>query len=260
MENTQKKGGKESREVPRESFQLAVRMRAGQQHASPRGHGRIDNSVRMVRRTKRFVELISSYGTLRISPLEDAVIRVQFVKGRLVPFEEGFWNYQPEAPLSWMARENKSLVEIATGKLSVRIDKKTGAIQFLERGGRLLLAEKAALPRQVEEPPAGQTWTYFDWGKKEKLWAKGLLAQDLDRIDQKARYISFGGKKLRMPLVVSELGYGIGIAAENTVMCCAIPMYGPYLYTEGSGQIDYYFFFGGSSEETLRLYRKVQEG
>lgn len=260
MENTQKKGGKESREVPVNPSGWQFGCAPDNSMLRPRGHGRIDNSVRMVRRTKRFVELISSYGTLRISPLEDAVIRVQFVKGRLVPFEEGFWNYQPEAPLSWTARENKSLVEIATGKLSVRIDKKTGAIQFLERGGRLLLAEKAALPRQVEEPPAGQTWTYFDWGKKEKLWAKGLLAQDLDRIDQKARYISFGGKKLRMPLVVSELGYGIGIAAENTVMCCAIPMYGPYLYTEGSGQIDYYFFFGGSSEETLRLYRKVQEG
>ncbi|HIS25341.1 MAG TPA: DUF4968 domain-containing protein [Candidatus Pullilachnospira intestinigallinarum] len=224
----------------------------------PRGHGRIDNSVRMVRRTKQHVELISSYGTLRISPAEDDVIRVQFVKGRLTPFAEGFWNYQPPAALVWSARENKSLVEIATEKLTVRVDKKTGAVQFLEKGGRLLLAEKAALPRQVEEAPAGQTWTYFDWGKKEKLWAKGLLAQDLERVDQKARYISFGGKKLRMPLVVSELGYGIGIAAGNTVMCCDIPMYGPYVYTEGSGQIDYYFFFGGSSRETLQLYQKVQ--
>lgn len=225
----------------------------------PRGHGRIDNSVRMVRRTKHFVELISSYGTLRISPLEDAVIRIQFVKGRLASFSDGFWNYQPETPGSWTARENKSLVEIATEKLVVRIDKRSGAVQFLEKTGKILLAEKAALPRQVEEAPAGQTWTYFDWGKKEKLWAKGLLAQDLERIDQKARYISFGGKKLRMPLVISEQGYGIGAAAANTVMCCAIPMYGSYLYTEGSGQIDYYFLFGGSTEETLKLYWLLQE-
>ena len=42
-------------------------------------------------------------------------------------------------------------------------------------------------------------------------------------------------------------------------MCCNIPMYGTYLYTEGSGQIDYYFLFGGDYRGILDLYRKLQE-
>ena len=75
MENAQKKGGKESREVPVNPSSWQFGCAPDNSMLRPRGHGRIDNSVRMVRRTKRFVELISSYGTLRISPLEDAVIR-----------------------------------------------------------------------------------------------------------------------------------------------------------------------------------------
>ena len=94
------------------------------------------------------------------------------------------------------------------------------------------------------EPPT-RTWEYFDWSKNENLSAKGILAEDLERLNSKARYISFGGKRIRMPLLVSGYGYGLGIAAEETAMCCNIPMYGTYLYTEGSGQIDYYFSLRG---------------
>lgn len=223
----------------------------------PAGHSRIDNSVRMVKKTKNCIDLISSYGTLRLIPLEDAMIRVQFVKGNLAEFEPGHWNYRPEGAVCWTAKEGRTLVEIATEKLTVRIDKRTGALAFFDKKGRLLVAEQAALPRQLESSVTPQSWVYFDWAKNEKLSAKGMLADDLERMNNKARYISFGGKKLRMPLLVSDRGYGIGAAAEHTVMCCAIPKYGPYLYTDGKKQIDYYFLYGGDYGTTLELYKKL---
>lgn len=225
----------------------------------PQGHSRIDNSVRMVKKTKKYLELISSYGTLRLTPLEDDVIRVQFVKGSMAVFEPGFWNYEPESPVSWTAKEGRNLVELTTGKLTVRIDKKTGAVRFFDKQGKLLLSEKDALPRQMETAATSRTWVYFDWPKNEKLFAKGMLAGDLERMNQKARYINFGGKKLRMPLLISEYGYGIGAAAEKTVMCCDIPMYGPYLYADGMKQIDYYFLYGKDREHTLELYKKISD-
>lgn len=223
----------------------------------PRGHSRIDTSVRMVKKTKKYIDFISSYGTLRLTPLEERIIRVQFLKGQMAEFQPGYWNYNPETPVSWTAREGRNLVEAATESIVVRIDKKTGALMFFDRKGKLLLAEKAALPRQMETAEVPQNWVYFDWPKSEKLFAKGILADDLERMNQKARYISFGGKTLRMPLLVSEYGYGIGVASENTVMCCNIPMYGPYLYTEGTGQIDYYFLYGGERKTILELYKKL---
>ena len=87
------------------------------------------------------------------------------------------------------------------------------------------------------------------------------LSAKNDRLsmDHKARYISFGGIRLRMPLLISQCGYGIAVAAEETVMCCNIPMYGTYLYTEGPGQIDYYFIRGENYREILRLYQLIQE-
>lgn len=225
----------------------------------PRGHSRIDNSVRVIRKTKKALDLISNYGILRLTPLDEAVIRVQFIKGRMTDFSVGSWYYESESSVVWTAKEGKTLAEVSTEKIKVRISKKSGALQFFDKNGKLLLAEKESLARQIETDGSFQTWVYFDWPKNEKISAKGILEDHLERMNQKARYISFGGKQLRMPLLISEYGYGIGAAAEKTVMCCDIPMYGPYLYTEGTTQIDYYFLYGGDYKSTLNLYKKLKK-
>ena len=223
----------------------------------PKGHSRIDCSVRIIKKSRTHLDLISRYGTLRLTPLEPEIIRVQFLKGTMGTFRPGYWNYRPDVPVSWTAKAGKTLVEAATEKLKIRIDKRTGALQFYDANGKLLLSEKADLPRQIETGARPDTWTYFDWAKNEKLSAKGNLADDLERMNQKARYISFGGRNLKMPLLLSDNGYGIGVAAERNVICCTVPTYGKYVYTDGADQIDYYFMYGGDYKNTLELYKKV---
>ena len=41
----------------------------------------MDSSIRTLKKTKQYLDLNSSYGVLRLTPLEDTVIRVQFQKG-----------------------------------------------------------------------------------------------------------------------------------------------------------------------------------
>lgn len=220
---------------------------------------RIDPLIRRVRKTKNYLDLISDHEILRLTPLEDEIIRVQFRKGKTAEFEPGYWNYEPDSPIFWTAKAGKSQVAVDTEKIAVRIDKKTGALWFLDKNGKRLLSEKTMLPRQIEEDAVSRTWVHFDLPDNEKIFAKGILKKELLQMNHKARYISFGGKKLRMPLLVSAYGYGIGIAAEEAVMCCMIPMYGTYLYTEGKAQIDYYFLYGGNDETVLELYQKLSQ-
>ena len=266
--NLPKNGQPPKREVPvRKALESKVRTTAPINPSSypfggipnssvlrPKGHSRIDTAVRILRKTKKYLEIISNYGILHLIPLEDGLIRVQFQKGIRAEFEAGYWDYQPESPVKWSAREGKGLAELTTEKLTVRIDKKTGALTFLDKTGKCLLAEKAALPRQMEYSSVAEGWLYFDWPKKEKLYAKGVLDSKLEPMNQKARYISFGQKALRMPLVVSEYGYGIGLASEGTALACTIPMYGSYLYMEGK-QLDYYFIYEGNYERVLEKYK-----
>ncbi len=216
-----------------------------------------DLSVRDIKRGRRFLDLISADGTLRLTPVHDSIIRVQFFNGNTPVPDSGYWNYVPAAVPVWTARAGKSLAELATGDLKVQIDRRSGAIRFLDKSGRKLLTESRLLPRRIETGAKVRTWNYFDWTKEEKLSVKGILPEDRERINSKARYISFGGKMMRMPLVVSAYGYGLGIAAEETVMCCDIPVYGTFLHTEGSRCIDYYFIYGENYEGILNLYKKL---
>ena len=138
----------------------------------------------------------------------------------------------------------------------MRIEKKSGAVSFFDRKGTLLVNESSKLPRQIE-PDVSKTWNYFEWAKNEKLSAKGVFDTGLEQVQGKARYISFGGKQMRMPLLLSQKGYGIAISATNTVVFCGVGVHGQYISTEKETQIDYYVLFGGSTEENVRLYKLI---
>ena len=227
-------------------------------HKRPSGPAPSDLAVRNIKRTKNHLDLISQYGILRLTPITESVIRVRFQRRGISSSVSRWRDCRPEENLVWTARAGKSLAELSTGKITVQIDKRSGAIRFLSAGGRKLLSESTVLPRQIESGEKIRTWEYFNWTKEEKLSAKGILSEDLERMTCKARYISFGGKRLRMPLLVSGYGYGIGIASEETVLCCTVPMYGTYIHTEGNGQIDYFFLYGEDYTGILELYRMIQ--
>ncbi len=223
----------------------------------PKGHSRIDCGVRWVKKSKQFVEFVSNYGILRVTPLSEQIVRVQFVRGQLNSFVDGNRKYAVEEKVSFTTRENATVYEIVTKKLVVRVDKKSGALAFLDTKGTVLFKEAGKEPRQIE-PELLKTWNYFDWEKNEKLVAKGILDDDLQQVNGKARYISIGGKRKRMPLLLSKKGYGISVSAEHTVAFCGVGMYGQYICTENETQIDYYVLFGGSNEENLRLYKRMK--
>ena len=76
---------------------------------------------------------------------------------------------------------------------------------------------------------------------------KGMLDTDFLDVTLNARYISFGGKKHRMPLVLSNRGYGIA-AGKNTVLLCDIKTYGQYLYAEGERGSTLFYLRGEAGE------------
>ncbi len=208
---------------------------------TPKGHTRSDNMVRWINKTKEQVEITSNYGVLRIIPVQEDVIHICFKKGQIGEFSRSPFSMEKEANLKWTAKDERTRIVVETAKIQVVVEKKTGAVQFFDKKGKLLLQEKALEPRQIEVGQRGCTWTYFDWKKKEKLQAKGIGKNDLRPISGKANYISFGGKSLRMPVIVSDEGYTLSIAARAAVLFCNIAAYGNYICAEDMDIIDYYF-------------------
>lgn len=219
-----------------------------------KGHSRIKCAVKWAKKGKAAVEMASMYGILRITPITPEVIRISFVKGVTAKVQDTYWKPKADTLFPWSAKESKTAVLVETEKLRVMVEKKDGAVQFFTPDHKLVLSEKRDEPRMID---GGMTWTFFDWSGSEKLKAKGILSTEWLDLTAKARYVSFGGKQARMPLVVSNRGYGIAAAASRTALLCNVRTFGTYLHTAGDGQIDYYFILGKDRDEIVKQYKEL---
>ena len=221
----------------------------------PSGHGRIDTAVRWAEQTACGVACVSNYGVLHVSPVNDTVIRVTFGAGQKI--KELFQNSQTK--MKWQQKETREAILINTKEIQLTVDKKSGAISYANAAGKTVLKEKIAPPRQMDVVKK-QNWMYFDWSRSERLSAKGVLKDDRLPLKNTTKYICYGEKSKRFPLVHSNLGYGIAVAADSDVLCCNIPMYGPYISTEHMELIDYYFIIGATEADVINHYVEFMNG
>jgi len=204
---------------------------------TPIGHTKINQGVRMVMPTKQYVDFVTAYGTLRVMPINDGCVRIQFVRTG-DEFCNGYFAKMPEKGVSFKVKQEPKQTLLHLKELTVMVEKANGAVQFLDAKGNVLLTEEKKEPRQLEKE---RGYVYFAFDKKEKLKAQGILKDDLRPVSGKAYYISFGGKALRQAQVVSNKGYRICCGGEETVLFCGTGVYGSFLREDGVKQIDYCF-------------------
>lgn len=206
----------------------------------PAGHTRIDCAARFFLKGDGYFDVMSSYGQLRITPLSETVIRVCFARGQGGSFPRPEPEYAGRA-CRCRFRETMAGMEVATEKVLVRVDRKTGALSFLTPQGKVLLSERGKEPRQVG---TDRVWQFFEWGKEEQLFARDPGNGQPLKIGSSARYVSFGREGRLMPGLASAKGYELRFPAGAKVLCCNVPAYGTYVSEEGQTVIDYYFVYG----------------
>lgn len=226
----------------------------------PPGHSKIDLAVKWVTKQQDGLYLHSRYGVLRLSPVGSAIIRVTFAKGGQIADHINDNIAVHSVDKRWMYKESGSTVDLMTDELLVQADKATGAIRYMTRDKKLLLAERSRECRQLESNADGsfRTWLYLDWQKKENLYGMGAGDTAGLSLRGSARYISHAGTGQtdggELPFVLSDQGYGIVVAADSPVMCCDIPAYGSYLCAGSEEQMDFYFITGKRQNTIMNAY------
>lgn len=206
----------------------------------PPGHAAISNSVRWINKDREKLEIVSGYGTLTIRPIADETVRISFSK------ESGFKpkplpvEVTEKKQVKWLCADMRDHLEIRLNKLTVNVDKRSGALSFLTKSGELLLSENRDTSRQYNSG-TNTWWNYFDWTKKEILTARGEDDLTWADLGNTAKYISHVSKSERTPILMSTKGYQILIPAGIKVLSCTVRTYGNYLSYEDSDSIDYIF-------------------
>lgn len=210
----------------------------------PPGHSRIDLSVRWVLRQPDGLCVQSRYGILRLSPVTGRIIRVSFAKlgGLSAAVHSGIAVNQVDR--QWMYREIGGCVELLTDELCLRVDKASGAVCYMTRDRKPLVAEQPKDCRRLEaaNDVSLSAWLYLSWSRNEILTASGLSLRG------RAYVISPDDPAFPFPLICSDRGYGLLIASSGTVISCDMPEYGSYIHTARCSQMDFYFLLGDQEE------------
>ena len=205
----------------------------------PPGHSKINNGVRWINRDKDRLEIVGGYGTMTIVPLSDETVRVSFFKGEEVRLKKLPDEVKVNSKVKWVCADQRDAVEIRLEKLTVRIDKKSGALKFITKSGETLLSENTEVARQYHTT-SDIWWQYFDFSKKEMLSALGSDDKSWLSLNNTARYISHGNEE-RPTVFMSAKGYQILVPCGIKVMSCTVMPYGNYLQFENTKAIDYIF-------------------
>lgn len=223
------------------------------------GHAKTDLSVKWTMRQPNGLYLQSRYGVLRISPVSSEIIRVTFaVKGQ--PKEEPNERIAlQKTERAWMYKDLSAYVEVATDDIILRVDKKSGAITYMDENGKILLSERTNECRVINELSGrAKAWQFFDW-KKQNLYSPGIGNQEGLKLSGKAYYISDDRERAELPFLLSDKGYGILIASNAPIICCDISAYGSYFAVEEQ-QIDYYFVTGKGQQKLMQNCEKLYRG
>ncbi|MFB9844941.1 glycoside hydrolase family 31 protein [Mucilaginibacter ginsenosidivorans] len=203
-------------------------------------------------------------GLMKVRICRPDIVEVKYtVFEKLPAFNSLVVNNAFKMPSKFTVTQSSNSIDINTGKLIVRIDRKTNAITYLTAAGKIITSEDKNNKEMHQQTVAGiDTYscsTTFNSPADEALFGLGCHPTDSLSINYKGRDQDMAIRYMTgaIPVLLSTKGYGLmwdnysasnfyGTEADNT----------KFRYVSESGkQVDYYFFYGPSFDHIIDLYR-----
>jgi alpha-D-xyloside xylohydrolase len=153
-------------------------------------------------------------GTLKIQVCDDKIFRVVCSPADKIPPLENFVVIRHWKPVPFTVQETAEAVVVGTKELQARVERRSGAVTFLDAAGNVLLQEpsdggKSFIPASAGGKPAFQVqqtflsppdeWLYGLGQYQEGLWNWRGLPRGLHQVDTTTV----------LPVLVSSKGYGL---------------------------------------------------
>lgn len=234
---------------------LAALACAGPAQAAP-------NPVQQASLTKTGVSLKLREGTLKVDIWDENVVRVRYLKGDApLADKPSFAVTAKPGAAKWTHTKTADAEVLRTPKLSVSVNRKTGAVSFLDAAGNLYVREDADDARELKPKGAAfEASQKFALAAGEAIYGLGQHPSGLMDNRGATVHLQQLNTDVAVPVFVSSKGYGVfwdnasitdvRIPAEIT----GKPM---QISSEFARGIDYYFFGGPELDTVIGGYRKL---
>lgn len=232
----------------------------------------------------------SEYMKLRVSPVTKNIVRITATKNDefVTTASHGVCYEKSDEKFDFCDCEN--YVELKTDSLKIRIDKSDSSIKYYDNNNenkenKLLFSETKhelegfeatrPLPKNAEDikyidTPDGKkavvenpqkvfyknlykTKLSFEFNDSEAIYGFGQYTEGKLNIRRSVRYVHHANMQIALPLMTSTNGYGV-LFDMYCPMIFDDTGSKPYLYAEGSDELDFYFI-KGTPKEVIAGYR-----
>ncbi len=231
-------------------------------------------------------------GFLQLTPYSENIIRVRYAPTPEFSAMQSLMVVSEPSPLvDTEVSETADALTVSTAILSIRIDKRTGALTYLDSAGQLLTKEpdrggKTLVPvdvvkpvfdtsavaqvqdsvdgvrastdsvKQVVDRQAFHTKLEFEWQPGEALYGLGSHEEGMMNLRGQHQYLYQQNMKAVVPVLLSTRGYGI-LRDSYSLMTFHDDAFGSYWWTDVDDEIDYYFIYGAEFDQIVRGVRRL---
>jgi alpha-D-xyloside xylohydrolase len=154
-------------------------------------------------------------GLLKVGVCTDSIMRVVYSPtGSLPPTLQNFAVIQKWTPIPYDLKVNPGDIAIRTGKITVKVNRATGAVQFFDAGGRPLLREladggKSMPPATVNGEQSYQPEQSFLSPDDEVLYGLGQVQDGTWNWRGMPLRLEQQNTNIALPVLISNKGYGL---------------------------------------------------
>jgi alpha-D-xyloside xylohydrolase len=195
--------------------------------------------------------------------------------------EEARWSFEDKPDVMIMFLQN----------MYITIDKRTAAFNYYDKNGKPLTKEpetggkslravdvmkkvfdgavkiktehnadgvraRAENEKEILDRTAYETKLHFCFDDEEALYGLGSYEEGIMNLRGHHQYLYQQNLKSVMPLLVSTNGYGILVDSYSN-MTFRDDIYGSYIWTEVSDEMDFYFIYGPEIDSVIQGYRSL---
>jgi alpha-D-xyloside xylohydrolase len=204
-------------------------------------------------------------GLLRIQVMSDSVIHVTYAAGSQLPETRSYSVVaQPATNLKWRMLQAPGTITIETASVRARVDRKSGAVTFLDPANHPILAETSDGREISPATQAGVQGTLvrqsFVLTPGEGIYGLGQHQQGIWNYRGHSVQLLQENREVGIPVILSSKGYSL--LWDNpavTAVDVGVPgSEGTIRWTSEVGDaIDYYFIYGPDPEGSMRHYRDL---
>lgn len=231
-------------------------------------------------------------GFLELTAYSDNMMRVRYAPTQEFSTKPSLMiQHSPGATVGMNVNETADALICSTSKLSIHINRQTGAFTYLDSSGQILTKEpdrggKTLIPTDVVRsvfdetveaqirkdadgvrawvPPVKQiidrrafhTKLEFEWLPGEALYGLGSHEEGMMNLRGQHQYLYQQNMKVVVPALLSTRGYGI-LLDSYSLMTFHDDAFGSYLWTDVDDELDYYFIYGPEFDQIVHSIRQL---